>query len=399
VEYLCKVGMPSGEVVERTFSADDEAALRTDLEQKGFYIFAVRPQSAQEFRFRRPRVKIDTLLMFCQELAALLKAGLPLLQSLEVMLERQQDPIFRRSLMTVRDKIKTGISLSDAFKAEGELYPGIFSSTLVAGERSGNLEGVIRRFVAYLRLSQALKKKAVSAAVYPAVLLVLMFGLVAILVVFVIPQFKDFYEGLGGKLPLPTRILLVISDFVRGHTLLLIGSIVGVVMLGLAWFRRDTSKMLLDGLLLKVPVLGPMMRMYATSQLARTLATLLSGGLPLLSALGVAAQSIGNRAVAAAVTASASHIREGRSLTVALESTQIVDHMAIEMVKVGEQTGALGDMLNTLAEFYDQEMETRLATVMGLVEPVLLVIMAVIVAGMLIAFYLPLFQIFSQLSR
>jgi type IV pilus assembly protein PilC len=391
--------MPSGEVVERTFSADDEAALRTDLEQKGFYIFAVRPQSAQEFRLRRPRVKIDTLLMFCQELAALLKAGLPLLQSLEVMLERQREPVFRRSLTTVRDKIKTGISLSDAFKAEGELYPGIFSSTLMAGERSGNLEGVIRRFVAYLRLSQALKKKAVAAAVYPAVLIVLMFGLVAILVVFVIPQFKDFYEGLGGTLPLPTRILLVISDFVRGHTLLLLASIVGAVMLGLAWFRRDTSKMFLDGLLLKVPVLGPMMRMYATSQLARTLATLLSGGLPLLSALGVAAQSIGNRAVAAAVTASASHIREGRSLTVALESTQIVDHMAIEMVKVGEQTGALGDMLNTLAEFYDQEMETRLATVMGLVEPVLLVIMATVVAGMLIAFYLPLFQIFSQLSR
>jgi type IV pilus assembly protein PilC len=315
------------------------------------------------------------------------------------MLERQQDAVFKRSLTTIRDKIKTGISLSDAFKQEGELYPGIFASTLVAGERSGNLEQVIRRFVQYLRLSQALKKKAVSAAVYPAVLLTLMLGLISILVVVVIPQFKDFYEGLGGTLPLPTRLLLAISDFVRGNFLVIVAVIVGLVVAAVAWFRRDESKLLVDGLMLRVPLLGPMVRMYATSQLARTLSTLLSGGLPLLSALGVAASSVGNRRVAAAVADSASHIREGRSLTVALESTQIVDHMAIEMVKVGEQTGALGDMLNTLAEFYDQEMETRLATVMGLVEPVLLVIMAVIVAGMLIAFYLPLFQIFSQLSR
>jgi type IV pilus assembly protein PilC len=391
--------MPSGEVVERTFSADDEAALRSDLEQKGFYIFTVRSQAVNEFRFRRPRVKLDTLLMFCQELAALLKAGLPLLQSLEVMLERQQDAVFKRSLTTVRDKIKTGISISDAFKQEGDLYPGIFSSTLVAGERSGNLEGVIRRFVQYLRLSQSLKKKAVAAAVYPAVLLVLMIGLVCVLIVFVIPQFKDFYEGLGGTLPLPTRILLGASDLMRHNAPLLLLGIGGGIAAIVMWLRRDESKILVDGLLLRVPVLGPMMRMYSTSQLARTLATLLSGGMPLLSALGVAASSIGNRAVASAVAASASHIREGRSLTVALESTQIVDHMAIEMVKVGEQTGALGDMLNTLAEFYDQEMETRLATVMGLVEPVLLVVMAVVVAGMLIAFYLPLFQVFSQISR
>jgi type IV pilus assembly protein PilC len=398
MEYLCKVGMPSGEVIERTFSADDEAALRVDLEQKGYYIFDVRSQGVGEFRLFRPRVKMDTLLMFCQELAALLKAGLPLLQGLEIMLERQKDPTFRRSLTTVRDKIKTGISLSDAFKAEGDLYPGIFASTLLAGERSGNLEGVIRRFVQYLRLTQSMKKKAVSAAVYPAVLLVLMGGLVLLLVTVVIPRFKDFFEGLGGTLPLPTRIVLGISNFVLGNAVLLVLGAAGLVIAGTLWYRREESKLAVDTLLLRLPVIGGLVRMYATSQLARTLSTLLAGGLPLLSALGVAAQSIGNRRVAAAVTSGAAHIREGRSLTVALEATQIVDSLAIEMVKVGEQTGALADMLNTLAEFYDQEMETRLGTVMGLVEPVLLVLMAVVVAGMLIAFYLPMFSIFSQIS-
>jgi type IV pilus assembly protein PilC len=399
MEFSCKVGMPTGEVVERSFTADDEAALRADLEQKGFYIFAVRSHAVKEFRLRRPHVKMDTLLMFCQELAALLKAGLPLLQGLEIMLERQQDPIFKRSLTTIRDKIKTGISLSDAFKAEGDLYPSIWSSTLLAGERSGNLEGVIRRFVQYLRLTQALKKKAVSAAVYPLVLLVMMVGLVSLLVVFVMPQFKEFFTGMGGELPLPTRLMLGLSDFVRGNAILIVIAIAAAVFAIAAWYRREESKLLIDGLLLKVPVIGPMIRMYATSQLARTLSTLLAGGLPLLSALGVAASSIGNRAMAAAVAGGASHIREGRSLTVALESTQIVDHLAIEMVKVGEQTGALGDMLNTLAEFYDQEMETRLAAVMGLVEPLLLIIMAVIVACMLLAFYLPMFTVFGNINR
>jgi type IV pilus assembly protein PilC len=399
MEYVCKVGMPSGEVVERTFTADDEAALRVDLEQKGFYIFSVAGRTQGQFRFRQPRIGPEPLLMFCQELAALLKAGLPLLQSLEILLERQSNPVFKASLATVRDKIKTGISISDAFKAEGQLYPLIFSTTLVAGERSGNLEGVIRRFVQYLRLSLALKKKAVAAAVYPCVLMVLMVGLVGVLVVFVIPQFKDFYAGLGGTLPLPTRVLLAVSDFVRGNTLLLLVSLAAAIGGGIAWFRRDSSKLLVDGLMLQIPVIGPMMRMYATSQLARTLSTLLSGGLPLLTALGVAASSIGNRAMASAIAAGSSHIREGRSLTVALESSQMVDSMALEMVKVGEQTGALADMLNTLAEFYDQEMESRLATVMGLVEPILLTIMAIVVAGMLIAFYLPMFQIFGQVSH
>jgi type IV pilus assembly protein PilC len=399
MEYVCKVGMPSGEIVEQTFTASDEAALRADLEQRGLYIFSVRTEGAREIRIFRKQVPTAKLLAFCQELAALLKAGLPLLQSLEIMLERQRDPVFKGSLITVRDKIKTGVSLSDAFKAEGDLYPSIFSSTLVAGERSGNLEAVVRRFEQYLRLTQNLRKKAIAAAVYPCVLLILMVGLIVILVVFVMPQFKSFFSDLGGELPLPTRILMGISDFASSNLLVLTACVVGAVVAFVTWYRRDSSKLLVDSLLLKIPGIGPMMRMYSTSQLARTLSTLLSGGLPLLSALGVAANSVGNRAVAKSVADSTVHIREGRSLTVALEATNMVDGMAVEMVKVGEQTGALADMLNTLSEFYDQELETRIATVMGLFEPILLVVMATIVAGMLIAFYLPLFTMISTVQR
>jgi type IV pilus assembly protein PilC len=400
MEYVCKVGTPTGEVVERTFAAPDEAALRTDLEQQGYYLFAIRRGlGLGRLRLRRPRVAPSLLLIFSQELAALLKAGLPLFQSLDVTLDRQKDPVFRRSLTTVREKVKSGTSISEAFRAEGDLYPPIFAASLVAGERSGSLESVLRRFAHHLRLNQGLKKKAVSASVYPIVLLSMMLLLVATLVVYVIPQFKGFYEGLGAELPMPTQILLGVADTVHRNLLWIGLALAGGGVALSSWLQRPTSGLVIDRVLLRLPYLGGLVRMYATSQLTRTLSTLLAGGLPLLNALEVAAASIGNRAMAGAVAAATPRIREGASLTAALEATGMLETLPLEMIKVGEQTGALGDMLNAVAEFYDEELDTRIATVLSLVEPILLVLMAVIVAGMLLAFYLPMFQAISAVQR
>lgn len=396
MEFVCRVGTPSGEVVERSFAASDEAALRSELERGGFYLFAVRRGiGGRQLALRSRKIPVDLLMLFGQELAALLKAGLPLLQSLDVMLERQKHPVFRQSLATVREKVKGGTALSEAFKAEGELYPPIFASSLVAGERSGSLETVLRRFVQYLRLNQSLKKKAVSASIYPMVLMTLMTGLIVVLLTKVIPAFQGFYEGLGAELPLATRVLLGIAAVAKANLLYLVVGFVGGGLALAWWLRQPGSGFTVDRLLLRVPYLGRLMRMYASSQLARTLSTLLAGGLPLLNALEVSASSIGNRAMAAAVGAATPQIREGKSLTAALESTGMLENLALEMVKVGEQTGALGEMLNAVAEFYDEELDTRIATVLQLVEPVMLVLMAIIVAGMLLAFYLPLFQVFS----
>jgi type IV pilus assembly protein PilC len=396
MDYVCKVGTATGEVVERTFTAANETTLRMDLEQQGYYLFSIRRGLGfGQLSLRRRKVKPGLLLIFGQELAALLRAGLPLLQSLDVMLERQRDPLFRRSLAEVRDKVKSGTSLSDAIRAEGELYPPIFAASLTAGERSGALEEVLRRFVQYLRLNQALKKKAISASVYPLLLVTLMLGLVMVLLVKVIPEFQGFYASFDAELPPVTRVLMAVGGAVRDRFPLLLLGLAGVAIALALVMRRPGAAELRDRLLLRVPYLGGLMRMYATSQLARTLSTLLAGGLPLLNALEVAAASIGNRAMAAAVLQATPQIREGKSLMAALESTGMVDHLALEMVKVGEQTGALGEMLGNLAAFYDEELDTRVATVLTLVEPVLLVIMAAVVAGMLLAFYLPLFQVFS----
>jgi type IV pilus assembly protein PilC len=400
MEYLCRVGTPGGEVVEQTFSAPDEPTLRSDLEQKGYYLFDIkRGLTLKGLGIKREKVPTDLLMLFGQELAALLKAGLPLVQSIEVMLERQKHPTFRASLATILEKVKSGIALSDAFRDEGPLYPPILSASLVAGERTGNLEGVLRRFVQYLRLNLSLKKKAVSAAVYPIMLIVVMIGLGLVMVLKVIPSFQDFYTGLDLELPWVTRALLAFSVTMRDNVLwLLLGAGVAAAA-WITWSRRPSSGVILDRLMLRIPYLGRLMNMYATGQLSRTLSALLSGGLPLVNAMEVASSSIGNRALAAAVSSATPLVREGHSLTTALESTGMLDNMALEMVKVGEQTGALADMFTSVADFYDEELDTQLATVMALVEPIMLVLMAFVVGGMVLAFYLPLFQAISALQR
>jgi type IV pilus assembly protein PilC len=396
MEYVCKVGTVSGAVVEKTFTAEDEAALRRDLQQQGYFVFSVR-SGFKGFRWglRSRKVPQPVLFIFCQELAALLKAGLPLLQALDITLERQKDPVFRASLTTVRERVKSGPSISEAFMEEGDKYPPMLAASLLAGERSGSLEFTLRRFVQHLRLSQGIKKKVVVASIYPLAILVFMLALMLILVVFVIPQFEGFYEGLHAEMPFLTRELFFLSKVVSEYIVWILLGLAAVVIWVRILLRRPRSVVVMDRTILRLPYLGSIMRLYATSQLARTLATLLSGGLPLLNSLEVAAESIGNRAVAAAVRDATPLIREGKTLMTALESTKMVDNLALEMVKVGEQTGALSDMLNALGEFLDEELDTRVATIMSLMEPMMLGVMAVLVGVMVLAFYLPLFQSFA----
>ena len=236
MEYVCRVGTPTGEVVEQTFTAPDEVSLRSELEQKGYYLFSVRRgMGLKSLGLRQEKIHPDLLLLFGQELAALLKAGLPLLQGLDIMLERQRDPVFRRSLTTVREKVKTGVALSEAFRAEGDLYPAMLSASIVAGERSGNLEGVLRRFVQYMRLNQQLKKKAISAAIYPLMIVCMMVGMTGVLMVFVIPQFESFFAGLDAELPLPTRILMAVANAMKANLLWIVLVVAGAWAFFASW--------------------------------------------------------------------------------------------------------------------------------------------------------------------
>lgn len=397
MEYICKVGTPSGEIVERSFDAPDVEALKAELQKQGLFLFSHRSAS-RGIGFFAPRVKPESLQLFGQELAALLKAGLPLAQSMDLMVERQRDPLFRRSLAAVRDRVKAGAALSESFRLEGALYPQMFAASLIAGERSGNLEGVLRRFVSYVKLNQAIKKKVIAASVYPMVLFSGMFGLMYVMLTRVLPQFTGFYASLGAQLPLPTRILLGLSEQVRLWSLPLILLLAAAVFALVTWTQSPRNRERFDGWMLRIPFFGALMKTYSTSQLARSLSTLLSGGLPLVQSLAVASASVGNRAISASASAAVPQIQEGKSLSLALGATGHVEALTVEMIRVGESTGALGEMLNQVADFYDEDLDVKVQTILSLVEPVLLIFMAVVIGAMVLALYLPMFEAFSAIQ-
>jgi type IV pilus assembly protein PilC len=403
VEFRCRLASANGQIAEGVYVAESEARLRHELEEKGLLVLSLQPRgSVGGLSFRLPsraHLPAREFLIFNQELATLLKAGMPLVQSLDLLKRRVTSPLFRGVLGDVWERVRGGAALSDAFEAHASLVPSVYTASLVAGERSGNLETVLRRFVDYSKSIAAMKRKVVSALIYPAVLVVMAIGLVSIIVLKVVPEFADFYGSFGAELPFATRVVIGTSDFVRGHYLLLLGIVAAVVGGGAVLLRRPGQRTRIDGLLLRVPMIGEVAGKFATSQMARTLATLLGGGLPLVNALDIAARSVGNRFVARELGIVGTRVREGTSFAAALEERRVFPEVAIKMAEVGESTGALQEMLNTVADFYDEEISTRMERFVTLVEPVLLVIMGIVVAGLLLALYIPVFQASAIVNR
>lgn len=388
--------MASGEIVERTYSADDEAQLRRELEAKGLLVLSSRRRGTWrrigESARRRRRPGRREFIVFNQQLAALLKAGLPLVESLDVLRRRIEGP-FRAMLDDVHGRVRAGEALSEAFDAQRPALPGVYAASLKAGEKSGSLDHVLRRYVAHAKTLDAVRRKTLSALVYPAVLLGLSLLVVAIIVLRVVPEFAGFYDGLGADLPLVTRVIMAVSALIRAHLplVLLVPAAAGAA--AWIWMRRPGRGAFVDRVLLRAPRIGAVVARYATSQLARTLATLLGGGMPLVSALDVASRSVGNRHVARQLDVAGREVREGRSLAAALDARGVFPGVAIRMVEVGEATGSLQEMLGSVADFFDEEIETTLARFMTLLEPILLVVMGVVIAGLLLALYMPLLQL------
>jgi type IV pilus assembly protein PilC len=323
---------------------------------------------------------------------------MPLVQSLEILRRRVTNPVFKNVLDDVHDRVRSGTALSDAFESHGSLFPGVYTASLLAGEKSGSLEGVIRRYVAHVKVISTVKRKTISALVYPMILLVLSLLVVGIIVIKVVPEFGEFYQQFGADLPLSTRIIVGVSEFAGSYFLLLILGIVGGVAAFWAWLGRPGHRVRFDRWTLRIPMLGPIAQKFATSQAARTLATLLGGGIPLVNAIDVAARSIQNRYMAQELTTAAQQVREGRALAMALNDSGAFPDVAIKMVEVGEQTGALQEMLNSLADFYDEEIDTNLGRFITIIEPALLVIMGIVIAGLLLSLYMPLFQLSNAIA-
>ena len=402
MQFVCRVGTPDGRVAVELRDARGEDDLRAELKSQGYHVFDVRRRGLLA-KLRLPslgskRISMQALLIHNQEMAALLRSGLPVLQTLELVEERQRDPLFRKTLGEVRQRVRSGESLSDAVAEFGDLFPPLYAPTLKAGERSGDLETVIRRFIRYQRLMMEARKKIVSALVYPLVLVGLSIALIAVMTVYVVPKFSAFFSGLDTELPFLTRMTMGLSSFVRDNFLVLGTGLAVAVLALMQWRRTAIGAAAMDRWKIALPLIGSIFHRTALSEFCRSLSTLLSGGLPVVSALDVSVASVGNAHIRGKLRTLMGRVREGAALNLALEETGVVPELALDMVKVGETTGSLDAMLTSVSEFFDEEVETRMERLLSLIEPLMLVFMGIVVAILLVSIYLPLFGLMGQVE-
>ena len=388
-EFLCRLGYPDGTIKIETLKAENLDFLKNSLRDKGIYIFSIE-KKGKLFKSKKEKIPLGIFLIFNQELAALLKAGLPLLQCIQILSERQKNPFLKKILLEIIDRIKSGSSLSEAFEAYGELFPKLYYTTLRSGEKSGELEVVVRRYIQYQKIITMVKSKIKQALVYPAILTILSFFLITIMLTYVIPKFTTFYSEMEAKLPILTRVVLGLSGFIIKYFPFILITIIVFIFLFLSYKETYKGKQKIDKYILKIPLVGDIIHLFAVSQFTRSFGTLIAGGTPAVQALEVSASSISNTFISEKIKNVISKVREGESIWSSLESTGKIPSVTIEMIKVGEATGSLDEMLFSASEFLDEDISIKLGRLMTLIEPVILIFMGSIVATLLASVYLPL---------
>ncbi len=405
-EFICRLGTPAGEVVTRTVEAVGVQEARVRLEAEGFRVFSVTPPRAAGLAAvtrggkggTSARVKPGDFLLFNQQLSAIIRAGIPILQAVAMLRRRAASSRLRAVLADVEEKIRSGMALSSAFAAQGPIFPRIYTASILAGERSGALDEVLARYVAYMRRGVEIRRKIRGALAYPLFLLAASFGMVMFLTVYVVPKMSTLFEGFNRELPTPTLIVIGISHFASENfywfapTLL-----IGVIALYL-WTRTASGGLALDRFLLKLPIVSALLKQLAIAQVTRSLATLLAGGITVVESWEIAAESITNKDLRRRSAATLPMIREGRSFTESLESAGWIPPLALDMIGVGERSGSLREMLEEVAEFYDRESEVRVEQLTTVLEPAILLVMGGVVVTILLSIYLPIIQSISNLS-
>src|ERR1051326_5032451 len=393
-EFLVRVADDRGHVSEQLEQAHNEAEVRDRFSQQGYLVYSVRPRGLMFLRgSKRPRkIKLEPFVIFNEQFVTLIHAGLPIVQSLDLLTRRQKDERFRAMLEDVRDRVRTGALLSDAF-AEQHAVSKLYTTTLLAGEKSGNLEEVLRRYISFQRLAISFRKKLISSLVYPALLICLVIGMLTFLITYVVPQFANLYTQLGSELPYYTQVMLSIGTNAQRLAPWIVLAIAAIVFGAWRWQQSESGAAALDRARMAAPLLGEIWLKYQIAVFSRMMATLISGGLPLVPALETAASSMDSRTLARSIGAAAVRVREGRPLATSLEETRVFPELAVEMTEVGESTGALPAMLTSVAEFYEEDVQTALARAMALIEPVILIGMGIIVAAVLLSLYMPIFSL------
>jgi len=391
-EYIVKVADERGHVQENIHMANSAEELRQRFTQAGQYVYWVKPKGLAAKSAAAKKVKLEPFLIFNQQFLTLIRAGLPILSSVDLLAKRQKASTLRNQLEDVAQRVRTGQSLSAAFEAQGG-FPVIYTTSLLAGERSGNLEEVLSRYLAFQRIALTFRKKLIASLFYPVLLVVMVTGLFIFLISFVVPRFGALYDQIGTKLPSITVFMLAMGKDFQSY---LPYMLVALALIGYGlfrWSRTDSGANRIDSARIAMPIFGSIWVKYQVALFSRTLSTLLSGGLPLVPSLGTAASSIGSRQLSKAVRQSVESVREGKGLASSLKNTKIFPELSIEMIEVGEATGALPGMLNSVAEFFEEDVQTALTAALSLIEPAILIVMGGVVVTILIALYLPIFSL------
>lgn len=395
-DFVCKVGDASGRIFQQVETAQSEDEARQRLADRGFYVFSVRNQFdllAQFGRARRDhKIRPADFLIFNQQFNTLVRAGLPILRALDLLAERAAAERLRPILADVRQRVRAGALLSEAMAAQGS-FPPVYVTVIAAGERSGNLTGVLEQYIAYLRVTTGFRSRLITALIYPAVLVMVAIIVVTYLATYALPQFAELYQQLNVPLPTSTRLLLSVALPLRNYFVFLVVAIVVGSASIFVWTRSDRGAIAIDRIKPRIPIFGDIWIKAQIAQFVRTLSTLLGGGTPLVPALRTSSAAISSRLIATSVEQASERVKEGQTLHLSLAETKLVPGLALEMIEVGEASGALSAMLTSVAEFYEEEVDTRLQRTLSWIPIAILVVMAVVIGFILISLYLPMFSL------
>jgi type IV pilus assembly protein PilC len=399
-EFLLKYADPRGEIHQQVAVAGSENEVRERYSQQGLLIYSIRPrrQLAALPTPLRKKKKLNTekFLIFNQQFMTLIRAGLPIVKSLDLLSERLSDPKLGVWIRAVRDEVRTGALLSEAFRRQG-VFPPIYVTSVMAGEKSGSLAEVIERYVTWQKLAVAVRKKLITALIYPTLLMAMVICLIVFLITYVVPSFAELYRSMSAQLPAATRILIAVGTTARNYILLGVAALFAAAVGFWMWSKTEAGQVRVDRVRMKLPVFGEVWIKYLVAQFSRILSTLLVGGIPLVQALDTAANSLGSPLLKVTLEDATKLVKEGQSLSAALVATKVFPPLSIDMIEVGESTGALSSMLNSVADFYEDDVTTRITAVLSLIEPAIMIFMGCFVTFVLVALYLPIFSLADSL--
>jgi type IV pilus assembly protein PilC len=396
-EWTLKYADVRGEMHQQVAEAASERELRDKLTQQGFLVYSIKPRTEAggfvgSIAPSGKKINLEKFLIFNQQFVTLIRAGLPILKSLDLLAERLTDPKLSRHVKGVRDEVRNGAMLSDAFARQG-VFPAIYVTSVLAGERSGSLPEVLERFITYQRLSLSVRKKLLVSLMYPSVLIVLALSLIVFLVTYVVPNFAVLYQTMQAQLPAPTQFLIALGTTARSYVIAGFVAVIAGIVAFRWWSRTPYGREMVDTILLKTPFVGEVWLKYQVAQFARVLGTLLVGGIPLMQALDTASDSLGTQVLKKVLEKASRLVREGQSLSQSMRSTKMFPSLSLDMIEVGESTGALPAMLTSVAEFYEDDVSTRVTASLTLIEPAIMICMGLFIGFVLISLYLPIFSL------